>query len=328
MEDVLEEQPKLKDEVVVRKAIVFAVPQEFAIPRAGSTNTPAEMYIGENRMYIAGFQNGNVLRGIELEKETLIPQFARKLSTNVNSQNWEEKVNDFWVNYSVRIPIAQVVELPGKKLPKIDGGRMLDAGYRVKDGLIYPNVIDDYILYELMIKDQGEFDVAKSPKEYANVYAYKFFCVSAEDEEARKTEVRKNRMTVFAEITKLTTDTDNLDKLRFIVSLTSKEISSIQATDITREEALDDIMLLAEEDPDKLLKVINDKHLAERALVRQLRDANILQQSGDTYFFNDEPLGTLGETIMFIKKPESDSLVAQFKRRLSAYQELTLGKRA
>lgn len=308
---------------VERMVLIFAVPKEFAIPRPGSVDIPLNMYRGETRRYVAGLSGANIARGLDLDTEKLVPAFSRKIGVNVDSPNWENAVKDYWMNYMFQIPFAEIRDVEGSKHKKIDGGLLADAGYTTKNGFIYPNNIDHYLLVELMTKDQAENKISFTAKDYENSANYQFFCVDKQEEDVRRTNLRQSQMSVHLEVSKLITDKENLETLRFIVSLTSNEVSSIEAMRLTREEAIEEIMTLALKDTDKFLRIVKDKDLARKSFVKQLQDAGIYTKQGSYYYYNDELIGDMKQVLLFLKSPDSENIVKTLENKLRTYKVIS-----
>ena len=305
----------------VRTAIVFAVPTEFAIPKPGMSVSPIEMYQGESRKYCPGFSGLDVLRGIPLEDERNIPAFTRKLGVSPESNNFEEAVKNFWINYTTNIPFAEIIVARNKAEVKIEGAKTINASYEIRtDGKIYPDNIDDYILYELLIKEGRR--VSQDPSKYTEPGDAQFFCVSAELDEERKKDASEMRQQVYHNMSKLYMEADNEERVRFIVSLVSSNITAIGATKLTRLEAIEEIGLAAEKNPERFLKVVQDKNLNYKSLIKQFTESNLLNKQGDTYFYGDEAIGNLHQTILFVRNPENHKIVESLKKRLDSYKSL------
>lgn len=311
------------EEKVERMVLIFAVPKEFAIPRPGSVDMPINMYRGETRRYVAGLSGANIARGLDLDTEKLVPAFSRKIGVNIDSQNWEQAVKDFWMNYMFQIPFAEIREVQGSKQPRIDGGLLADAGYTKKNGMIYPNNIDHYLLVELMTKDQGDNKISFTAQDYPNAANYQFFCVDKQEEDSRRTTLRQAQMSVHLELSKLITDKENAETLRLIVSLTSEEVSSIEAMRLTREEAMEEIMTLALKDSEKFLRVVRDKELARKSFVKQLVDAGVYTKQGSYYYYNDDLIGDLKQVLLFLKNPDSEDKVRSLENKLRTYKVIS-----
>jgi hypothetical protein len=322
--EVLEAPEVKQNEFVARKAIVFAVPKEFAIPRDGTPKMPTEMYVGETKRYAPGFAFGfgSVLRGLDIDTEKKVPAFAQMLGTNTTSPNWEQKIDEFWSSYLVQIPIATITYFPGTKEPKVEGSREIDASYEIRgDGFIYPVNIDDYLLYETMMKDNHDDKIAISSSDYKYAEGYEFFCVTKEDEKKRQNSILKDTMQLYLEITNLINEKDNTEKLQHVVGLLSPDITALAAMRLTKEECMTIIFELKETKGDKLLKAINDPDLAMRAFLRQVTDAGLLTKTGDNYFLDEKLLGNMKETIKSFRTPEGSSVMTSLKNRLKIQQE-------
>ena len=72
-------------------------------------------------------------------------------------------------------------------------------------------------------------------------------------------------------------------------------------------ELQDMISILDEEvlqkDPDKMVELMNDEDLADKALINQLVTYNVISTQGNIYFNNNEPMGDLQETIKYLNNP-------------------------
>ena len=317
METVLEPKGNVdqKFKRVERVATVFAVEKPFAIPGPRSKEKPLELYHNLTKTFSPPFEsNGKVRRGISPDKEKLIPAFASLLGIGTSSPNWEAHVREFWIEYEEKLPFGEIVD------GEIQRGRVLNASYEIRDGVICPDDIQDYILYELLIVDKS---VATNSSDWINKDNFKFFCVTREQIEAKKKELLDVETRATKAFVKLDTDPDSLDKMRYVLSIIPNSgIMAVRALRLERDDALREILKLSRERPKDLLDALNDKELATKALIAQLLETSTLEKIGRSYYYNKELIGELNDAILYLKSPSNASEVVRMKEQLSIFQHI------
>lgn len=297
-------------ERVERYATVFAVETDFARPSKRSKESPNELYLGATKTYSPGFVGRNVKRGIPSDKDKFVPQFANKMGVSPNSTNWEQSTKEFWEEYTYKMPFGTITG------GDIQRGVQINASYKVEKGLLIADNIDEYILYELLTNEPRL--CATSLEVWENKESYKFFCITKEHEQTKKKEKLNLDLQALTAVAKLNRDPDALNKMRFILATNnSSGLMVTTALSLDLEEAMSNIVKMSRERPEDLLAALKDDLIAEKALIAQLVEGQVINHVAGRYFFDGEDLGKQMDMIQFLRNRDNAEVVAGMKAKLT-----------
>lgn len=295
---------------VERFATIFAVETDFARPSKRSKESPNELYIGATKTYSPGFVGRNVKRGISSDKDKFVPQFASKLGVSTNSSNWEQATKEYWEEYTYKINFGTIV---GNEIQR---GSTINASYSIENGMLIPDNLEEYILYELLMNEPNL--CATSLDEWGSKDSFKFFCITTEHEQAKKKEKLSVEVAAITAVARLQKDPDALNKMRFILATTtSSGLMVTKSLNLTQEEAMIHIIEMSRNKPNDFLEALKDEFLPDKALIAQLVEGQVLNQVAGRYFLNGEDLGKQMDMIQFLRNRDNAEIVASLRDKLT-----------
>ena len=297
------------------KALVFAVKKPFATPVQGSQSNLDELFVGASRKYSPRFEHRGPARGISLDDEKNVPAFIKAIGVSTNSSEWDEKVEDYWTEWEYPIKFGEI------KNGVADGGNPIDAGYEIREGKIYPNNLEDYILYNLMMNDPDK--CAPSEEYWDNKESYTYFIVDLTEQKQRVNEGIKSQAKVTIALAKVLEEGD-LEKMQYLIALRGINYTAIEALNLTSEEASLELMKMAAAKGDELLKAVEDTKLNVKVKAKCYIDANIITKSGETYYYNDEPIGKLKDLLLYLELPTNSGNLSRMESQFEKIKLMSI----
>lgn len=300
---------------VIRRAKAFAVENDFFV-KSKRSNDKLDFFRGERRTFSPPLSSGGVKRGIPFEQEKNIPAFISLVnSSSDHASNWDRAVQNFWLEYQVKIPFGRIL-----KNSVIEDALDLNASYYVENGLIYPENINNYILYNYLKEDPK---TCKDIAQYKERESYDFFMIDAGEEQKRREEAVEVDMKALEVLFKLQKDEESTGKMQLILSIVKESgILALRATRMTRTECLESILQLSRKYPEKFVAASETKNLAERAFIMQLTEASLINKEGKEYYYENNLIGELKSMINWTKSPDNVVIVSKLKSKLEAYQTI------
>jgi hypothetical protein len=265
----------------------------------------------------------NVLMGLtEEEREIFLPPL-----TNVNptSVNWEQSVNNFFAELYISIPRTGL-ELNVSTYKK-------EVNYRgTTKEIDYPYAVEDYIKWKQLLVDKT---VAKN-KSKLSEGVYIAYLIDEEEEKALKAKVRKNKDYItqsYLDLVKLSPEGKyvNEEKIKYVMFVlqynplaydTDQMIEKIEIQkDLSIKELEDGIPL----ESTKLISILKDEKLKEKAFVFALLNCNAITRSGEYFVDANDAAIVLGrsieEAINYISNGINNGIVAKWKHLHQSYVE-------
>lgn len=302
-------------QTVERKAIAFACFNNAYLPKKF-----VEEFDNKQVPYTIGYGEFGINRPIPLEIETKVPAFAKLVGVDFNNPNWTERVEDFLAEWEIKIPLGEM------KGSKVDGGMILDGGYRQdENGIIHPNDINAYIALNLMSQD-GE--VGKDVDSYKYKSQYKFFCLDVTKQKAEEIASIENEKKNYQRTAKLLSAKDNDDQLKFILQVYNKEVSPIEISGYTRIQLEDGIIELSKKNPKAIAEATSEGfELAQKAFLTELVHSGAVQQQGNAYFFKSQLLANDDEQmIIWLKNPANSGDIAKMQAIILNYKATNVNR--
>lgn len=299
--------------MVERKAIIFAVKNQFAIGANGETNVIESFFEGSKFKYSVPYNGRGLLKAISIEDEKKIPAFTQLIGISHNSPDWDTAVSDFWADYTYGIPFGEI-----KPNGTVEGGVEIDGSYIEENGIIRPVEIQDYILYNLLIKDNT---VAKDKSLYEVSKNYYVFMLDSMEEKRKQSEIIKQSQTLIIKQAELLNGEDSVEKMRLVVSILGKQYSPFEALTLKQEDCVHQISIIVKDSPESFLKLVDDKNLKQRSLIVRLLDANIIRKDGTVYFKTDDNsrLGEYSTLINYLRSESSKNEVEVLLNKLESH---------
>ena len=276
-----------------QKAIVFAIGVPVAI--SADNKDLQDLYISESKKYSGGWQNGQPLKGIELEDEHKIPSFAQLVGTKPDASNWFDITNEFWADYTRSISFG---DIQGGKVVR---GTEIDASFTERpDGTILPTNIHDYILYNMLKKDGN---VCKNKDEWKyNKNNYKYFMIDKSAElrdELNSISLDKEYSVELAKV--LSDDFKETELKIIIINLLGEGDSAFSVNKLDRMRLSEKIMSLSSKNKKKFLEVLKDSDLPAKAKIKQYIEAGVINQNGNTFFYKNQTIGDVNDVIRLLQ---------------------------
>lgn len=308
-EDLTKEQPPLEN--LARKEIVLPEIKTFSkrtinVKRFDASSMMSQyrdVYTGA-KTQIASFidsTTGLTVRPLTREEEfVLMPEI---LNIRPDAPEFNKAVDEFFVGIGA--------DIEDEGLP-LDVTIQEEINLKNKNGEVigvmeYPVNILDYIIYRLIKKHiEKDFRVANSLKECI-IGRHEFYIEDIKKDNEDKNKAYKARQTARVDFIALTAGDSkserDKEKIKMIFDVTynihQKSSHSTELQDMIR--ILDEEVL--QKDPDKMVELMNDEDLADKALINQLVTYNVISTQGNIYFNNNEPMGDLQETIKYLNNP-------------------------
>lgn len=250
------------------------------------SGVPKEILEESTSPYVPGFKAGtqNIITGITFdEQKKYLPQFVGVSST---SPDFQEKVRDFYIDYTRNIPFNGIEVETGK----------------LEDGT--PINIEDYIFVKLLEEDSN---VAKTKDELESRdfynYTLEYKDAIAKEEESNYILNKEANL----EFIKLTADIDPISKLKVKYIVLIEKIFFGES--ILSLEKLTDLQLevnlkkLVDKKPDAFLKLVKSDSLEYLAFIKSCLEFNLLAESGQAIYYKDEKLADrIGQCANVLKK--------------------------
>lgn len=300
-------QPKAEPKRVLKTLKVLAV---------GVADTmPKEIYQGDaTRFSSCLLLNGKVARGIAIKDEKKIPEFARSLMLDTTAHEWNSEVEKYWINWETKVPFGEIIN------GTIIGGQDLNASYTIEvDGTIVPDVLKDYIFYNLLL--QGT-KVSFDPIDWMYKDNFEFFCIDLTKEEEKKDKETGLRTEVFITVAKWLAAKDE-EKIKFMLCQLLPEISASEIMEYPELKWQGALQKIAMEQPEKLLQVSNLPNLPELAKIRQYLGAGIISEVNGSYYYGNENIGSSEKhVIAYLKNPANAGTIGNWDLELDERQLL------
>lgn len=324
MSETVTAEPKseTKTQRIERHATVFAVGHDFAIPssrgKARGEASINELYDNAFKTFSPSFvQNGHgkINKGVKTEHEKKMPAFASLLGVSVNSPNWEQEVRTFWIEYEEKLPFGRIEN------GEVVGGRAINASYTIaEDGNIYPDEIQDYIIYELMLVDRY---VGRQLEDWGQKDNFKFFCIDTEVLESKKKDELEIDLRATRALAKLEKDPDSTDKMRYILCvIPDSGYLAMDALKLEKPDLLREMVKLVKDRPRVLLDALATPNLASKAFLTQLVESSLIRKIGTDYFLDNQILGKESDAIAYLNSPTHAEEVQVLRTKLDTFQTL------
>lgn len=297
-------------ESVEKKAVVFSLMKNTYFPKPF-----LDEFVGVNMNYTPGFKDRQIARGVKLEDEKRVPAFIREVGVGVNSPEWTEKSEEYWAEWTYKVPVGLISEAS-----KIEGGTEINAGYKVDtEGIIYPNNINDYMLYNLMVQDDK---VAKSTAEWAFRNDYDFFLVDKEVQQKQEVDAVKKSAQVLVKVAKLIGTEGKEDIIRYILQVYKKDVSPIEVLVYNKTQLQEALMNLAKESPESIIEATKDEeNLVHKAFAKQIIHSGGILPQGNSFFYNNDKIANSeDELLLWIKNPENNGVIAKLQAQIEYYK--------
>lgn len=261
---------------------------------------------------------GNTLRPLSREEEfILMPEI---LNIRADAPEFNSKLDDYFASIGADIP-DEGLDLDITIENEVDAVKHNGEVIKIE----YPVNIPDYVIYRLIKKHiEKGFRVASSLKE-AIIGVHEFYIedIQKDNEDKNKVynDIQKARLN-FMNLTLGEKSLANKEKIEMLFDITFTIHQKY-----SHNTSLDDMIRILDEEvlqknPDKMVSLMADKYLADKALINKLLIYNILSIQGNIYFNDSEPMGDLEDAIKYLNNPNRSGI----KEKLRAKLEQSLRK--
>jgi hypothetical protein len=230
----------------------------------------------------------DVIRGLSPEEE--IFYLPGILGVRKESDQWNQKVLDFWCNFFIEVPT--------------EGGVILEVGFQknVRTGAVEPINLDDYMKYN-WCKEHGA--VATSPEQLDNMFIYEFYVVDTQKEQEKEElmfEMRKKIDRIFIKLVE-SKDTKDLVKIDWILETAGGDNGlGINIAGLSPTQKQMELEKMKDKDLFRFQDIVTDPSLETKALIRKAVSAGVLIQDGNSYFLDSKVLGSnLQQTVGYLE---------------------------
>lgn len=248
----------------------------------------------------------DVIRGLSAEEEEFyLPGI---LGIRKESDQWNQKVLDFWCNFFIEVPI--------------EGGVTLEIGFlkNPRTQKVEPISLDDYMKFNFCMEHGA---VASTPEQLENKFIYDFFLVDTakEQETAEQTFILSKKIDrLFIKLVE-STETKDKVKIDWILETSGGEngvgINISALSDVQKQMELEK---LKDQDLFRFQELITDPSLETKALIRKAVTYGIIIQDGNSYFLDSKVIGsTLQQAVGYLENPANQADKLLVTERIKQY---------
>lgn len=295
-----------------RVVAIFQRPKFSLLPKGSEAKTiRAEQIKKIGSQWKRGTRD--IIRGLSEEEENFY--LPKMLGIPANSEKFNEKVLEHWVNFSIEVPPVEAIE----------DGIEIEAGFELIPGSgnkAKPISLDGYMKYNFCLAN-GE--VATLPEELDNPALFAFVLVDKAkaqvDKEARFQSMKSvNRL--FSQLINSDAPSDK-DKIQWILETEAGEdgvgISVVKMTSTQREIELEKFK---NDKPERFIDLIKDPNLEVKAMIRKAIEVGALTQEGNSIFLDNKTIGqNLKDAVGYLNNPANQQDRMTVTARIKAYRE-------
>lgn len=304
---------------------LYAKPRFVTIPREIQSDVIVK--------YGSFFKEGTraVARGLSSEEEEYILPSYIDVSPN-DVMNWSKATKEFWANLtrSISVKDGATLNITHQVIKKEVTLTKIISGQEVKENkeveIRIPEVIEDFCIYTLCLMDsrvavtEEELEV----KESFNYYLLDPERVQREKQKAYK--IKKDANRIYAEFSSGNSSEEDKAKITQILIMCKPELVDLDAFPIETGDTENDtieremaIKVLADEFPEKLVKLYEDSSLAYRATINNMLEKGVITKEGNSFFNedNEEIAKDYKALVRFIKSTENQPKISKMKAKAS-----------
>lgn len=264
-------------------------------------NLPADVASTADQKISAQFaaETADTLRGLSPEEEE--KYLPKLLGVQVKAEQWPIVTRDYWANMSIPVPAE---------------GLILNITIK-EDG--EPLILGDWIKWRFICKHS---EVAKNKKSVE--HGHRFYMIDVEElkkDQIGEFEIRNRTNKAFMSLQA----ESNLTKAKWVAEVLRKadeKIVGMSKDEIYMflEKKKDEI--LAEIEPKektKFIDVVNDENLEQKSMLMEFLGRQVIEKSGNSYYYGESILGDERETILWFKNQANSRTILEMKEKLKAY---------
>jgi hypothetical protein len=259
----------------------------------------------------------DLLKGLtHAEEKALLPKL---IGIDPNSQNWEEKVQNFYANLTINVPANPSEHLlldisMTDKVVEIDGEKVRIPKYPI-----------EYIQYKQALVDSS---VAKTKADRDNIGMFQF--ILEDESENKNKKVRKNEIDNQLSITylKLVTEENGMfkqaDKLNYVIRLYGYnpiELSSDDKKIFLSDKKNEAIKFCLDNEVEytecEFYKIVSDPNLKDKAEILAFVEHGILVREGESFADADDQKLVLGnsleEAVKYMLNPVNGNQINKYR---------------
>ena len=251
----------------------------------------------------------DIIRGLPSrdEEDKYLPKY---IGFNSKDTRWEEKLTNYWANYSINVP-------------NDDKGVEFEAGFKIIDDKTReaaPIDLEGYMSYNWCLENGNVANVGET-----NMITYRFRMIDKTKDTLDRKELFSKKKEVDVKYLKLIRSKDPKDTNTVDWLLETYGGPTGVGMSIKGMDTLDKEMALEELKNKNILKFneyLNDTNLELKALIKKCVSHGLLTLQGNTYFLSDKPLGDNDHTVGYLSDPANSGERLKLQERLKAAMNL------
>lgn len=307
MSEVAEKQEvtKVTNELVERVFVLKALPIESYQSYPIEIRKQMENYrrISSEIETIAGVPTMSPIRGLTKAQELVLSEFHQIISCSPKDKNFGVLTDMFWKEFTFKVFEEQDMKLNGSYTKREE---VLEGG--IKKLVKIPQNISDYMKIEFALKNSK---VANS-KDEVNTGVHT--CLIEDLSTAKKRDLENLNAANEADknYVKLMDNDNQIDWM-----VTKLEVETENHINSSKEDKLIFLREKKTSNPIEFNKEFKNPNLEHESIVFQAWKFGIIIKDGDTFYFEEKPLGTLKETAKYLLTPTNSPVLEKIKRQIS-----------
>lgn len=328
---------------------VWVIKKELPQTRARLGENATRDMLDNHRRIGSALKGKGPLRGLAFyEEEKLLPNIIGK---NPKSSDWEKETEDYWKNISIEVPVGDIdgrnggLELEvgfeyrnaegrtkGEKEAEDEYAKFYDALERGETyEMIFeqrhangrPINIEDFIAWRYMLVNRRIANREEDKNNSRNIWFYMRTKEASSKVQHAKLQTRKK---AYGEFVKLSSNRKRVPDVLLLLQREVRMLGEKHKKDYDTNLELDqDILLeaLATDYPSRLIEVVGDKNMIEKAFIERCIVQNVLRRipNTETILYANTTLGyNMTEAVVFLRKPEHKGILQELEAKLTAFK--------
>lgn len=250
----------------------------------------------------------DIIRGLSKQEEEFY--LPRLLGVKLDSEQWNDRVLQYWADFTVEIPNG--------------AGKELEAGFKevVIQGkkVVEPINIDDYIKFNFCKEHSS---VATEPHQLDNISLYTYYMVDTQKEEEQREQEFTLRQEIDKAFIKLIQATDSASSLKIdwiLETAGGENGSGMSIKGLTPIQKQMELEKLKNRNLSRFGEIVKDSHLQTKALIRRAIDVGALTQEGNSFFLDSKVIGSnLMQAVAHLEAPANNKDRLIVEERVKQY---------
>lgn len=294
-----------------RKVVIKLVPKFSILPKdpnAQFIRDEVTKKIGST--WKAGTKD--IIRGLSArEAEFYLPAI---LGVRKESEQWNEKVKEYWANFVIEIPNdTKGVELEvGFKLTSLN----------IPDSNVEPINLEDYIKFQFAKEHSS---VATTPEQLDNMFIHTYYVIDKGLEIEKEQAAYQGRRLANKLFNTLIESKDEAAKNKIdwiLETVGGPKQLGINVDNLSSAQKELELEKTMNQDLSRFIEIVEDKHLATKALLRKAIGYGLILQDGNSYFIENKVIGSSQkEAIGYLENTANQKDKLLIIERLKSYRK-------